>query len=52
MPVQVRPDTVLVGVMVMIAVTGDVPVFDAVNTGMLPVPLAVSPIEVLLFVQL
>ena len=40
------------GVMVMVAVTGTLPLFTAVKDGMLPVPLAASPIDVLLLVQL
>lgn len=47
MPVQPFAD----GVIVMMAEIGIVIVFVAVNDGMLPVPLAASPIAVLLFVQ-
>jgi hypothetical protein len=36
----------------MVAVTGTVPVFRAVNDPMLPVPLAASPMLVVVFVQL
>ncbi len=36
----------------MVAITGAVPVFTAVNAAMFPVPLAAKPIEVVLFVQL
>ena len=36
----------------MVAVTGAVVVFVAVNTGRLPTPLAAKPIDVVLFVQL
>ena len=39
------------GVTVTVAVTGAVPVFVAVNEGMLPLPLAARPIEVVLLVQ-
>ena len=35
-----------------VAVTGVIPVFTAVNEGMLPDPLAARPIDVLLLVQL
>jgi len=41
-----------VGVTVMVATTGDDVGLIAVNDAMLPVPLAASPIEVVLFVQL
>ena len=41
-----------VGVTVMVAVTGVVPVLIAVKAAILPVPLAASPIAGLLFVQL
>ena len=41
-----------VGVTVMVAVTGEAVAFVAVNTAMFPVPLAPSPIDVVLFVQL
>jgi hypothetical protein len=40
------------GVTVIVAVTGLVPVFTAVNVGIVPVPEAPNPIVVLLFVQL
>jgi hypothetical protein len=39
------------GVTVTVAVTGDVPALTAVKEGILPVPLAASPIEVLLLVH-
>jgi hypothetical protein len=51
-PVQGTPPLVKVGVTVIVAVTGDVPVLTAANTAILPVPLAPKPIVVLLFVQL
>jgi hypothetical protein len=51
-PVQVVPPLVKLGVTVIVAVTGDVPVLTAANEAMLPVPLAAKPIEVVLFVQL
>ena len=41
-----------VGVTVIVAVTGAVPLFVAVNDGKLPVPDAANPIEGVLFVQL
>ena len=41
-----------VGVTVMVAVTADVPLLIAVNEAILPVPLAGSPMEGVLFVQL
>ena len=41
-----------VGVTVIVAVTGEVPSFNAVNDAILPVPLAARPIDVVLFVQL
>jgi hypothetical protein len=41
-----------VGVTVMVAVTGAVPVFVAVKEVIFPVPLAARPILVVLFVQL
>jgi hypothetical protein len=40
------------GVTLIVAVTGVVPVFTAPNAVMLPVPLAASPIDVLSLVQL
>lgn len=45
------PAQPLVGVTVMVAVIGEVPVFSAVKLGMLPLPLAANPIAVLLFVH-
>ncbi len=41
-----------VGVTVIVAVTGAVPLFVAVNEGKLPTPDAANPIEGVLFVQL
>ena len=41
-----------VGVTVIVAVTGDDVTLTAVNEAMSPVPLAVRPIDVVLFVQL
>jgi hypothetical protein len=42
----------LLGVTVMVAVTGTVVKLVAVKDGILPVPLAASPMDVVLFVQL
>jgi hypothetical protein len=39
------------GVTVMVAVTGEVPLLTAVNDGRLPLPLAASPMVVLLLVH-
>jgi hypothetical protein len=44
--------TVKIGVTVIVAVTGAVVALVAINEGILPVPLATRPIEVVLFVQL
>ena len=51
-PVQVVPLVVSVGVTTIMAVTGALPVFTAVNEAILPVPLAARPIDGVLFVQL
>ena len=51
-PVQVTPPFVKDGVTVMVAVTADAVAFVAVKEPILPVPMAASPIEVVLFVQL
>jgi hypothetical protein len=51
-PVQGTEPLVKVGVTVIVAVTGDVPVLTAVNAAILPAPLAPRPIVVLSFVQL
>ena len=40
-----------VGVTVMVAITGDEPVLMAVKAGMFPLPLAASPMEVVLLVH-
>ena len=40
-----------VGVMLMVAVTGVVPVFTAAKAPMFPFPLAANPIDVVLFDQ-
>ncbi len=52
LPVQVIPPFVIDGVTVMVAITGVVLVFIAVNAAMLPVPIAARPILGVLFVQL
>ena len=51
-PVQLIPPLVNVGVTVMVAVTAVLPVLMAVNDGIVLVPLAPKPIDVLLLVQL
>ena len=48
-PSQVTAEAVKYGVTVMVATTGDVPLFAAVNTEIFPVPLAGKPILVVLF---
>ena len=50
-PVQLTPPLVNVGVTTMVATTGEVPVFTAVNEAMFPVPNAKSPIDGVSFVQ-
>jgi hypothetical protein len=50
-PVQLTDPFVKVGVMVIVAVTGDVPAFTAANDGMFPEPLAASPTPGVLFTQ-
>ena len=50
-PLHVTAPNVYLGVMVIVAVTGVVPALVAVKAAMLPVPLAASPIEAVLFVQ-
>ena len=51
-PLQPTDPLVKRGVTVIVAVTGDVPVFTAVKLAMSPVPVAPRPIEGVLFVQL
>lgn len=51
-PEQLMPPLVNVGVTVIVAVTGVLPVLIAINDGMALAPLAPRPIEVLLLVQL
>jgi hypothetical protein len=50
-PGQVTAPKVYFGVMVIVAMTGEVPAFVAVKAVMFPVPLAASPIEAVLLVQ-
>ena len=45
-PVQLTPPLVKVGVTMMVATTGAVPVLTAVKLAMLPVPLAARPMLV------
>ena len=51
-PVQLTPPFVKIGVTVIVAVTGALVLLMAVKAAILPVPDAVSPIDVLLLVQL
>lgn len=51
-PVQVTPPCTMVGVTVMVAESGVVPEWAAVNAVMSPWPLAPNPIAVLLLIQL
>lgn len=51
-PLQLIPPLVNTGVTVIVAVTGVDPALMAVNDGMVLVPLAPSPMLILLFVQL
>ena len=51
-PLQLIPPLVNTGVMVMVAVTGVLPVLMAVNDGIVLAPLAPNPIDRLLLVQL
>lgn len=51
-PTQLTPALVNVGVTVMVAVTGALVILVAVNAAILPLPLAASPIDVVLLVQL
>lgn len=50
-PEHETPPLVKVGVTAIVATTGDVPVLMAVNSGMFPVPVAVSPMVGSLLVQ-
>ena len=49
---QVTLPLVYAGVTVIVAVTGAVPLFVALNDAILPLPLAARPMEGVLFVQL
>lgn len=51
-PLQLIPPLVKVGVTVMVAVTGVLPVLIAINDGIVLAPLAPRPMDGLLFVQL
>ena len=51
-PVQLMPPLVNLGVIVMVAVTGVLPVLMAVNDGIVLAPLAPNPMDGLLFIQL
>ena len=51
-PGQLTLPLVKVGVTVMVATTGAVPVLSAVKEDIFPVPLEASPIEAVVFVQL
>jgi hypothetical protein len=50
-PLQLTPFRVYVGTTIMVAVTGAVPLFTGLKEFILPVPLAASPMLVVLFVQ-
>ena len=50
-PAQPTEPLVKVGVTTMVAITGTVPVFTAVNEAMLPVPEAASPMLVVVLVH-
>ena len=50
-PVQLTPPLVKVGVTVIVATTGAVPVLVAINEAILPLPEAARPILVTSFVQ-
>ena len=52
MPLHDSPPFEKVGVTVMVAVTGAVPLFFAVKEAIFPLPVAANPIVALLFVQL
>ena len=51
-PVQVKPALVNVGVTVIVAVTGVLPVLTAVKLAIFPVPLAANPMDDAVLVQL
>ena len=50
-PLHVMPPLLKTGVTVIVAIIGNEVVFVAANAGILPVPLAASPIEGALFVH-
>jgi hypothetical protein len=50
-PVQVVPKVVLEGVTVIVAITGELPVFIAGKEAILPLPLETRPMDVVLFTQ-
>ena len=50
-PVHVTPVLTNCGITVIVATTGAVPTFTAVNAKIFPVPFAPKPIEVVLFVH-
>ena len=50
-PTQDTPPFSNVGVTVMVAITGAVPVLIAANAAILPLPLAARPMDMVLFVQ-
>jgi hypothetical protein len=50
-PSQFNPPLLNVGITIIVATSGTVPVLMAVNGRIFPVPLAANPIVVLLFVQ-
>src|SRR5450759_4485670 len=50
-PSHVTPPFVKCGVTIIVATTGAVPVFVAMNDGILPLPLAANPMLISLFVQ-
>ena len=51
-PTQLTPAFTKVGVTVIVAVTGAVPVLVAVNDGIFPAPLAANPMDGALLTQL
>ena len=50
-PAHVTPPLVMLENTFIVAVTGAIPLFVAVNAGILPVPLAANPMDGVLFVQ-
>ena len=51
-PSHVTPPLLKCGVTMIVATTGDVPVFVAVNVGIFPLPVAANPMLISLLVQL